>query len=332
MKLLINNEEISVTLEGEQTVGEVFKNISEQFIDLDKTISGIRVDGRYSNLSSVKSLNLEKVEEIHFDVVSRGQLLLDSVIAISNYLSRAMDFLEERPQYKNISDLKEKEKQNLKEGIRWLDESLKVIAEHDPRIIEIIGSQVNQGNGNGKHGFQDKFEFYLGSLENSASEKELSTAMISDFYKSLKFGTDNLLALLRTSAPNDENIIALISEFLSTIDSISEKLSRITGLLHEGKDGDAYSLVSEAVTGLELYLQLIPILEQTGITRQIKIESEVADNLFELNKELLSHLHSLADAMENQDSVSISDICEYEIPEVLELLPDALGQIKSHFN
>jgi hypothetical protein len=137
---------------------------------------------------------------------------------------------------------------------------------------------------------------------------------------------------MKDATPSEQEIIGQMGAFIAEIPEINAILSRITDSIHEGKDRDAFELARQVSLQLQKYLILVPSLEQSGITHQVTLTHENFINLHQVNKQILENLSLMADSMENNDSVTITDLAEYEFPELLALLPDAYSKIKSHYN
>lgn len=328
MKIFINQEELNFELEKEKNVREIIDGVLDSYAKLDAQISEILVDGKEVALDGCKDYPLTDVKELKLEIVSTTQLIVNSLIEISHYLARILRFLSDH------NKIPETEKKNFEEGVLWLNEALSIINRSDERIFSSLFSGMEEDfNVKGFSDFETRTKIFLQEIR---QHDNFDTSELKSIFSYLSNNIDNFLRQLQESGKemekNRKDLEELsrqgIEEMRELLREMPKFMGSIAELLQEGKDSDAFQQIRIIMEDIQKYIQFIPVLASEYDLRKVESDSEYGENLLQLHQELIRQMKGVADAMENRDTVSISDYFEYELPELLEAISNSLKSLE----
>ena len=94
--------------------------------------------------------------------------------------------------------------------------------------------------------------------------------------------------------------------------------------IQAGKDSEVISLIEEFTLNLQDFYSAARLSDITGISGNQKFGEKT---IFEYHSELLDKLNIVLAAIENKDTVEISDIAEYELAPLVKALGNGLLSI-----
>ncbi|MEL3912124.1 hypothetical protein [Treponema pedis] len=105
----------------------------------------------------------------------------------------------------------------------------------------------------------------------------------------------------------------------------SEEMENVSVKMQTGKDGEVIALVEEFTLNLQDFYGAVRLSDITGISEEQKFGDK---SISEYHTELLAKLNTILTAIENKDSVEISDIAEYELSPLAKDLGNGLLSIQ----
>lgn len=127
MNFTINGQTADITLENEETVGELLSGIEHWLEDSEHTLSGIVIDGEdiaSGSISSVFSKELNQISTIDIKTSSKIELYFEALIIITSYLET----------YQNVSY---EEKKGIQQ--KWEEgEAASFIKREDPALFSLL--------------------------------------------------------------------------------------------------------------------------------------------------------------------------------------------------
>lgn len=119
-----------------------------------------------------------------------------------------------------------------------------------------------------------------------------------------------------------ENVKAALKEISVESKKISEQIKEVPVKLQAGNDKDANAIIANFSSLIESLCQAATYASLfQGVYNSISVDGK---NLSEFFAELQPILRDFEEALQNNDSVLVGDLCEYEISERLQNLSSAL--------
>ncbi|HOP64941.1 MAG TPA: hypothetical protein PK358_09535 [Spirochaetota bacterium] len=318
MEVRINNYPVEILLENEKTAKHVVEAIGEWINQKNLIFIGIDIDGEHFNVDEAPDLPVENIGVINCLVQSRADVVYDTVNEAIVYCDRVLDFLHHLEDEPMDSD----ELEDIVSGMEWLQEvfvTVSALLRLDMKEIKFRDSSAAE--------YLQKLEELKHNVINFLSEmKEDGEIDIDD---SLFMSLRDILGIFLVS----DEMKRLIIESIDSPDVLISSLKEILKQLPEQRDILEKAAVSYQTgndsTGMEQLFQFIDFM--FGYTRtcyqiapvfDVDLREIVIDGLSldEKNRELQTMLNETLDIMENNDMISLADILEYEIKELMENL------------
>lgn len=328
MELKINGEPIDITLENEKNLHDLLESLRRELFQDKQQIMLLKINGQKQAVDDIPDILIEELAVVEIETVSSQQMLLDSLIEASNYLGRSLEFLR---QFGSWQEVDQKQRSHFQEGLAWLKEMYEIVERQGTGQDAAKNDAQNRNGGSPQGGLADSMQHIQTNIWPNL-ETEENFRFLLDILNQHKQIIDQKINILQASHLTDSDILQRLQVFIEKIPALQDILSQVGPLLQEGKDSDAYMKVQAAMDDMQVYLSILPTLEQSGMGQNVSIGGDEISTWQELNAQILEYLDMLAEAMEENDSVSISDICDYELPEALELIPQAATQLRSQHN
>ncbi len=174
----------------------------------------------------------------------------------------------------------------------------------------------------------------LASFEKEAAKNEATTTKI--ILNGKEIPANNFESILNT--PIEENTeldLSVISKLAITdsfescskeLDKLNNNLKDISMLIQSGKDFEAVSIIKDLAEQVGILCKTITMSRLfPDIYNKIQIEGNSIESFF---SEFTPILKNFEDALQNNDSVTVGDLSEYEISPRLEQLSLALQQFR----
>lgn len=318
MEVKINNYPVEIMLENEKTAKDVVVAIGEWINQKNLIFIGIDIDGDHYNVDEAPDTPVEKIGVVNCLVQSRADVVYDTVNEAIVYCDRVLDFLHHLEDEPMDTD----ELEDMISGMEWLQEVFVTVS----ALLRMNLKDVKFRDGNAAE-YLDRLEKLKHNVVSFLSEmKENGEVDIDD---TLFMNLRELLGIFLVS----EEMKRLIIESIDSPDVLINSLKEILKLLPEQmavleKAAVSYQTGNDT-QGMEQLFQFIDFM--FGYTRtcyqiapvfDVNLSEIVIDGLSleEKNRELQTMLNETLDIMESNDMISLADILEYEIKELIENL------------
>ena len=292
MNILINEQEVDFTLEGDETAIEIYQSVNSFLQESKHLIYSFVIDGNETDPESktdwmnLKSSDIEKIE---ITALTEKEYLLTGLLTVAEYINLLLRAVSEDS-----------------------DVLLKDLMSEYPSIIKNIPTLVkgNQGQLISQH------------MNTIMSNSGLLTGnFISEYKDNFLKEIMKIAELINAAAREIEDPKSELESTLDVVQKLIPQINEVSILLQTGKDKQAMGLIIQLTELLQKILRIITLFN----TDNINIDGDSLDNF---SIELNSVLNELAEAFYAKDSVLIGDLLEYEITPKLELLPEMAKSIK----
>jgi hypothetical protein len=272
---------MDITLENEETLGEVVRGIEDWLGDSGYTISEIEHDGRTivpGDTPGWEHTSLDSIEYLNFTILSPGEKYAQDLHAVHQFTMLL---------HKALSS-----------GNKDI---LKELTQEAPYVIDTLDSLLGEkATGYGKK---------LSDLMEAAG---VNTGELTTRVQDLLTYTKNLSIILENrikevTAPFDD-----LKHTAATLRELNPKLMDVSVLLQTGKDREAMNHIIEFTEIADKLIRIYRILEREQLPHlaAVEVEGKQFESFYE---ELNNTLRELLQAFDDQDSVLIGDLLEYEI-------------------
>jgi len=318
MDIRINNYPVEIVLENEKTVKDVIVSTAGWINHKNLIFAGIDIDGTEYHIDDAPDLLIENISSINCLVQSRADIVYETVNEGIFYCDRVIDFLQHLEEEPMDTD----ELDDLVSGVEWLQEVF-------PTISGLLGMDLEKTKYR-----DDTIAHYVKMLDVLrhrvvkfiAEMKEDGEIDIED---SLFINLKEIFNIFLSS----EEMKRLIIESIDSPDVLINSLKEIKDNLPEQKAVLEKAAVSYQTgndnQGMEQLFNFIDFMfNYTRTCYQISPVFEISlkdivigeESLEEKNRELQILLNETVDIMENNDMISLADILEYEMVEIMENL------------
>lgn len=315
MIIYVNEEVLETKLEQEKTIGEVYQAINSWIESSGKYLVNCFVDGVEKNFSDLKELEIESVKRLDFYVGEDIDILIASLLELDKYIDNVGNALFGR------DSLTQKETQDLKEGLNWIQTVLSSaknllrldymrIIPHgsDKNMLEIIAKAVDPEN---KLDSVPLIEDYLENL------------------RDLKLFVMDLINRVTLMNIDTETVKEILTTYGEHMEVLKKEFIRVNENFQSGKDHLATELLSHS-TG-RLHIMISGLISVASRGNDVKVEDIKIgeDTLFTVNTLFSEKLSQIEKALADKDIVTAGDILEYELPEILDKFVPFLMEIKN---
>jgi hypothetical protein len=272
---------MDITLENEETLGEVVHGVRAWLGDSSFAISSIEYDGTTvvpGENSGWEETELSSVETLNITVLSPGEQYAQDLHTIYQFVMLL---------HKALSAGNDKVLGELQKEAPYVINSLD----------EVLGKRAS--------GYGKKLAELMEAAGVAAGEL---TPRVQDL---LSF-TKNLAIILEDRIREATAPLAELKNTATTLQELNPKLMDVSVLLQTGKDREAMNSVIEFTELAEKLIRIYRILERGALPdiAGIEVEGVRFDAFY---KELNENLRELVEAFDAQDSVLIGDLLEYEV-------------------
>jgi hypothetical protein len=318
MEVRINNYPVEIMLENEKTAQDVVNSIGDWINQKNLIFIGVDIDGEHYNVDEAPETPVENINLINCLVQSRADVVYDTVNEAIVYCDRVMDFLHHLEDEPMDSD----ELEDIISGMEWLQEVFSTVS----ALLRIDMKEVKFRDATAAD-YLDRLDKMKHSVVSFLSEmKDDGEVDIDD---SLFINLREILGIFLVS----EEMKRLVIESIDSPDVLIVSLKEIQKQLPQQKEILEKAAVSYQTgndsQGMDQLFQFIDFM--FGYTRtcyqiapvfDVNLAEIVIDDisLDEKNRELQTMLNETLEIMESNDMISLADILEYEIKELMENL------------
>jgi hypothetical protein len=315
MDIYINEQKLETTLNGEKYLGQVFDEILRWIESNGKYLRACNVNGSDMPRSEMDQIELGNITKLELIVGEELDIIEDSLIELDHYVDKVGSTLVGR------DSLTEKESNDLKEGIPWIETMLV-----STKNLLHLNLAAIRPMGKGKN-----VEEIISSLKEVSQNLDGTTSieLFLEDLRDLKLFLMDLSARLAVIRMEDSELLSIIQKFVDEKDKIIKDFMLINENFQSGKDHLATEIMTDAVGRLNALISAMVSIQGR--------HTEINWAEFKAGEKALSHvttalndaLGNVAEAMEKNDIVYAGDILEYELPELLENMIPLLKEILS---
>ena len=323
MKVYINGESVPVELEGEKNASEIITALSDfaaqavpkQFIT--KIVIN-ETEYSYADEDQLKSIDLETIENLEIETSDVKGISLLSLQQIKRYLVFLLSLINKNQWDENF--------EKVMDSISWMKEGIdQIVSIFGEKKITLISQQTLFLN---KYDTLSKFfeEIDEKSLPMSAETQKQYQKVVTEMQDIIK----NIAIIIDNSymVPSKKSIEKDIEEIIKHIEQIIPKLANIPILFQTGEDKEAMDTIQNLTSIIEKSISLFIIFKESFKIHLDKytIKEVPFDSFF---TSITDHLKELLVAIENNDSVMIGDLLEYEFIPNVEEMKNILEKIRN---
>ncbi len=299
MRILVDSQQIDVTLENERTLADVVAAVNDWVVANGSAVTTLTVDGEQHALDQPPDRGqraLDSIAEIRVETQPQWQLILEHLELVLQFL-RTWDTALQHNDHHSIQSLVAQQED---------------LARHLQEHIELIFPELPEST------LQSVFEV-TGSAEQMISPPD-GVAALRERLGALIALIEQRVSEVRYPAREAALTAGLISGMLNEVREVSV-------LLQTGKDQEAMANVVRFSELVEKLLRILPHLAR----RDQRFHNRLAQSgdLGTITAALNNTLLELVQAFDTQDSVLIGDLLEYEIAprveELISVIPSAEG-------
>ncbi|MFP4330086.1 MAG: hypothetical protein ACOCWS_01710 [Alkalispirochaetaceae bacterium] len=291
MKIVVNDEAIDFTLQGEEALGEIIPTLQAWLGESEFAIASIEVDGNplpLDDQESWRSIRLAEIDTLSVEASSVVQQQLEAIEPAVELLALMRRTVEATDQRRFGEAMTEYEylRAALPSILSYREAEGFALRDHFDALLERCGARG-------------------GSMPEEAEKLE-----------ELRRGLDSLITLLQTRS---RELVQPEGEFLSVARAIAASLGSIEEvpvLLQTGEGSEAMRRLAGFTGLLERLVYLFPLYLRASE------EESTGEETF---KELNGILHELVSALDEEDSVLVGDLVEYEVVPKVEEVLEGLG-------
>ncbi len=331
MKIIIDGEELKFELENEKYLSEVLDAINDWLFPAGRVIQEIKINNKIFNgeIEELSDYPIEKVKELKLTTISINRLVQNSLLELKKYLITLYQMIDMKNKFS------EKDIKFLTKGLSWMKNILlranklyKYEDEKDELEYDFLAEIESIDN--------------LASLINKLLEEKQTSKLkdiIKNEYKQIINAwisrIDKLISLSssmpRVIEATRKKVAAQIANLITRIPDMLKLIEGTIVLLRTGEESEAMQNIKVMVDTMQSVIELLQTV-QTTFSIDFKSMYVQEKSVEEINQDLLGILRELLEAMESHDTVLISDLLEYELPERLRNYIEVLQTIAREIN
>jgi hypothetical protein len=322
MEIFINDKPVPFELEGEKNAYEIVNAIKAYVNNLENQhfITNIIINDKEFIQNDEKSLKQIPVDTIHQLKISTTDvygLTALSINHIFNFLELLKNIIENN---KFDNDFKK-----MDISIDWMKEGVNQIA----KIFDANEKYIRTD----KQSFfenSDKLYLAIKEIKKKNTLDELEKNLVMKYIMNLNDSMQNIKKWLLESyrLPDSDFILNKLNTLTSEIDKILPQLQNVVILFQTGEDKESMNIIQKLADILENSIGLFILFKESLNLHMDKYTIKEVQ-FEEFFKSVTDNLKELMDAMQNNDSVMIGDLLEYEFVPNVEEIRDILLKIKN---
>ncbi len=298
MKIKINSSILDVTLEKEESLGEVIPQIKNWLLESGMHIKEVLKDGEplyIENTGSWETTAISSVNDLDITAINESEKYVEDLQVVYQYTTMLLGAVE-TGNSKLIKDLLE-DKELIAGSLDYLFAS-GIRKTHSTQFLKVIEEAYSEN-------------------DNADSQ---NTDNLKEYLKSLSF-------LLQKRIEEVADPVRAMKTAALALKELIPDISEVSILLQTGKDQQAYSSVIAFIEISETLIRIFSILKETGLmdSANISVNGTSFDSFYSGFNEILKEL---AEAFDSSDTVLIGDLLEYEIVPKIDMLLDFIALIE----
>lgn len=326
MEIYINDEKIPFELDNEVNCLEIVKEIEKYISDQEpkQFFESIFIDKKeYSAFDeeNLRKLLIDDIGKIEFNTSDIVEMAFNSVVQINAFLDILKNIFNSKKWYKLLKE--------LGDAFAWVKDGI---------------NQIYRLFGNANPKLKEKNEIFLTHYNNLKEhldsvltkkinyDKQLYNKIIEEIDFLVQVIEDVQIILNGYKLLDPNLTLKQINFILTDMDNESPKLEKVPLLFQTGKDSEAMDIIQELSNILETSIKLFFQLRDTlhiDLKDYYDNDNDDVNNYEGLFSAVDSNLQELMSAIENNDSVMIGDLLEYEFLPAINTMKHILLKIKN---
>ncbi|MBN1898648.1 MAG: hypothetical protein JW827_07720 [Spirochaetes bacterium] len=331
MDIYINNHKLDFQLENEKDLRQVLDAINDWLFKEGKVVDQIVIDENVFNkeVESLEGYNVDRVKILRLTIIDIDVLVRNSLLEIQNYINKMMEIIRKVTRYdENLVN-------KIIEGIEWMCH----ILEKCDKLYK-----YSQNFKDKEFNYASQTEELGGSIDiikkfaRKNKKKECHDFLKNDLFLILEKWKGFIEHLINFSvgfkkgaSVNREKVASQIYKIINKVPDIIKLIEVTTVDLQSGAEKEAMKNIQVIIGTLESIVNLLQVIQSTFSIDYNHIYFE-NKSIEEFNKDLKTTLNEMVDALENNDSVLIADLIEYELSPRLEKYIEILKLISKEVN
>lgn len=314
MEILINNEIIPFELEGEKNAFEIVSAIGlyASKNDPQHFITSISVNGKeysYADENGLKNIMIEDIDKLEIETSGLLGISILSIDQVDKFLNLLITMVNQNQYDESLV--------KIKDSMLWMKDGVK-------QVVGLFFSKKNRLINDEKifSNEFDKINLIIKHID--AQGHILPDNIIESFNKSVKTMKgclNNIRTFLKTSEDMEDKdkILENLNSVIGDIEKLIPGLSSAPILFQTGDDNLAMETIQNLANILERSINLFIVFKEDSNLHLDKYTTkEVTFEVF--FETLTNHLKELMSSIENNDSIMMGDLLEYEfIPNIEEI-------------
>lgn len=326
MEIQINGHPVEFVMEKEKNLKDVVESISGWARERELIFSEAWVDEECFAVENVPQKKLEEVKKINCVIVSKADLVADSICEATEYCGRLIAHLDNAQKGAGLSG---DDIDKIAIGLDWLAEiATKVLS-----LLGISARDVKYRDTNASD-LLDALSTVRAALggnkENAAAVLSGHRNLLADFRDFLRIVllSDEMRRAIITSIDSPDTVAGMLEQILNDIPAQRQNLENAAAAYQAGRD-------SEGSSGVESFIDFI--YRYFRVCHQIKpvfnidpaAVSAGGVTLNEKNDAVNELLNQMITSLESNDIIGLTDVLEYELVPALNDIEELCKEIFS---
>ncbi len=304
MDIYINNEKLDFQLENEKQLSQVINSVADWIMQGNHFLDYILIDDQKISLKDAQETNkdVDDVKEVKFFIKGHLDQIEEIVPVLNQYIHR---FSEEIKKGQEVFCINKKEKL---EGIIWIADSLSLITQNlgiSPRYIFFEGRNLDEV----LNFFHISIQTLNDYIHDSGFFYNYFSEGVQDKFPIIESMVKRLVQLYNFMLGGEEDLF--VENLLFEAVFIKNIMNEVSGLLQDGRDQDALSMIQKLMAFFE-FLSIAISKMKLSDAEKTEVEG--------YQSEIIELLNETYEGFKTGDIISVSDIVEYELSEKLDLL------------
>lgn len=310
MEIQINGHPVEFVLEKEKTLSDVIESISGWSRERELVFSEVWVDDVCFGLNNVPGKGIEEVKKINCVIVSKADLVGDSICEATEYCGRLIDYIDGAKKGVQVSG---DDVQKILTGIDWL-------AEVGAKVLSLLGISMQ----NAKYRDKTAKELFEGlailrkAIEGGKTDAVMvlseNRSLIADFRDFLRILllSDEMRRTIITSIDSPDTVAGMLEYILNDIPAQKQNLENAAASYHAGRDSEGSQCVESFIDFIYRYFRVCHQINPVFNIDPAEV-SVGGVTLLAKNEAINELLNQMILCLENNDIIGLTDVLEYEL-------------------
>lgn len=323
MEIFINGDKIPFELESEKNALDIINAIADyaskanpqQFIT---ALYINNIEYSFADEKSLKEIPLNKIEKLEVETKGIYGITMLSINQIEKFTEILIGIINSEQWEPSFS--------KIEESLKWMNNGIiqiiTIFSGIKEKYLLGLGSQFNEYYNKIYTFFKNINPSYFPLKKEKKEDILIEIRGIQGIIGDIKKWLQETYKFL-----DRDTILENLNSLIVAIDDITPKLSNVPILFQTGEDQEAMNIIKNLATILENSIGLFAIFKEDSKLHLDKYTvKEVSFELF--FKTMTDQLKELMTAIENNDSIMIGDLLEYEFVPNIEEIKNIFTKIK----